>query len=877
MYDGHTPNNRAQEIVSALRQDSRFQFKEQGNYLRYGICPNCGHKELYVSKSMPFRIECGRKEKCRMSWTAKELLPHLFENYEKRFPPTRENPNATADAYLIEERGFSRSRIQGWYRQCQWKDGNSWITAVRFPLSPDGAIAWERLIRKGQDGRKANFIGAYKGLAWVPPGQVLNQGERCFITEGIFDSLAFHHAGYKTAAAMSSGNFPDKLIKGTHGRGVVWVLALDGDKAGTTAIRKHAKRLKEMGQHVAVCLPPDGNQDWNDLWKAGKLNQELIDEGLYQGRLFMAKKAMEKAWLLHMKKNSKTFMMDHGCAMHIVKVEAAYSAELQESGLPPDSEDALDLFKGFTTITRVSNVSVDRLYLEKDMIMGEQWYVFGVSYQAGYPKDRISLDGGQIATKDGFHKALLSTTRGGTFTGTPTHFSMLNDKWHTQTLPEVKSIPYVGREDKTGAYIFNDHAFMKGVKLEKNDHGYFEIDGQGYRCNMGEISIMTEGDFDPSWLPDFHTAFSWQGLAALAWWTGTLFAQQIREKHEMYPFFELTGEWGAGKSTLLKFLWKTFGRKFEGVDPLKTTPAGRRRTFNQVSCLPIVLIEGDREGTDQMKGKQFDFDELKTMFEGGITGTLGIPKRNNATEMNPFRATLLFSQNAEVVGSKALLSRICYNHLDKSHHKEGTDKLAAWFRSCRLDEVSGYLPLILSREKELLSLFHERYAQLYDRFQTEGVKGVRVVECHACVAAMGHVLARIFPDMNEERVEGLTHYLMCRAKDRDGILKSETPVVSQFWETFRYLNQESALRDGALDHSKESNRIALNLNEFRQACQYSGQELMDIKELKAKLSESKHHQLVSKNIQVRSRVTGKNVRCWVFTCGKREKVNYNGM
>lgn len=272
----------------------------------------------------------------------------------------------------------------------------------------------------------------------------------------------------------------------------------------------------------------------------------------------------------------------------------------------------------------------------------------------------------------------------------------------------------------------------------------------------------------------------------------------------------------------------------------------------------------------------FYFDELKTMFEGGITGTLGIPKRNNAIEMNPFRATLLFSQNAEVAGSKALLSRICYNHLDKTHHKEGTDKLAAWFRSCRLDEISGFLPLVLSREKELLDLFHSRFEQLYERFQAEGVKGIRVVECHACVAAMGHVLARIFPAMDDERVEGLTQYLLCRAKDRDGILKSETPIVSQLWETFRYLNQESALRDGALDHSRESNRIALNLNEFRQASQYSGQELIDIKELKAKLHESKNHKLVSRNIQVRSRVTGKNVRCWVFTCGKTEKVNYNG-
>lgn len=56
----YNDNTRAAEIVRALAQDDRFRFKDQSGYLRYGICPDCGKKELYVRKSEPWRIACGR-------------------------------------------------------------------------------------------------------------------------------------------------------------------------------------------------------------------------------------------------------------------------------------------------------------------------------------------------------------------------------------------------------------------------------------------------------------------------------------------------------------------------------------------------------------------------------------------------------------------------------------------------------------------------------------------------------------------------------------------------------------------------------------------------------------------------------------------------
>jgi hypothetical protein len=90
--------------------------------------------------------------------------------------------------------------------------------------------------------------------------------------------------------------------------------------------------------------------------------------------------------------------------------------------------------------------------------------------------------------------------------------------------------------------------------------------------------------------------------------------------HKSFPFIELVGEPGTGKSTLLSFLWKLFGRSnYEGIDPSKSSISGLLRTFRQVSNLPVVLLESDREG-DKGTVKQFDWNALKTLYDNGSLG-----------------------------------------------------------------------------------------------------------------------------------------------------------------------------------------------------------------------------------------------------------------
>lgn len=114
-------NSRLQaDIIRRLVND--FNFKEQGEWLRKGVCPDCKKKELYTSAEHPWVLRCGRLNKCQAEMHIKEVYPDLFESWSDRYPPTKENPAAAADAYLSEMRGFTLSLIRGCYSQENYYD-----------------------------------------------------------------------------------------------------------------------------------------------------------------------------------------------------------------------------------------------------------------------------------------------------------------------------------------------------------------------------------------------------------------------------------------------------------------------------------------------------------------------------------------------------------------------------------------------------------------------------------------------------------------------------------------------------------------------------------------------------------------------------------
>lgn len=99
------------QVITRLNRD--YHFKQVGEWLREGICPQCNKKELYTHAHTPKVVKCGRLNKCGYEAHVKELYDDLYKDWSKSYQRTPQNPNATADAYLKEGRGLDISLIKG--------------------------------------------------------------------------------------------------------------------------------------------------------------------------------------------------------------------------------------------------------------------------------------------------------------------------------------------------------------------------------------------------------------------------------------------------------------------------------------------------------------------------------------------------------------------------------------------------------------------------------------------------------------------------------------------------------------------------------------------------------------------------------------------
>ncbi|AMO55959.1 hypothetical protein GZ77_07350 [Endozoicomonas montiporae] len=890
----------ADEIVQALLNDSRFDFEDKGEYLRKGKCPNpkCGKKMLFVRKKQPWNVKCSREGNCQYEETTRNLLPELFENYSKRFPKTEENPQATADAYLSQNRHFDLARIRSWYSQEAWRNPETgeYCDTIRFYLDEKKTRYWERLIDKTKgDGQKANFGGMrkkdgsiYKGDAWLPPGVSINRKDEVWIVEGIFHATALHHVGKKAAGAFSCNNFPENLIKENKGKGITWILALDNEPGGLRYTKKHVEKLKKMGESFKVALTPPESEsgDWDDLYRVKKLDDKFFDLCFHSGHMFMAESPEDKAYYHHLRTKMRKFVLDYRSAIYGFTVGSDVDDALSgkknkkkdedEEAIKLDSEEGKEAFIDNVELDQICNCKPDFLYQQVDDILGERRYVFNFDYSNGSPSELVEFKGSVLESPSSFNKGLLLDSSGGSFDGNARQLKFLRDGWLNRRMKRVTSLPFLGYDRDVNAWIFQDHAFQNGKKLNLNKQGYFDLPDKGIKTSLKSVRIHTGGEHKTDWILDFLTAFHWQGLSLLAFFLGSLFVQQIRKQQKSWPFMEYTGDPGAGKSTVLEFCWSLLGREdYEGFDLNDATPAGLRRTFSNVSNMPVVLIESERTAPDYKdtaKKGGVDFERFKKLYNGRGTGTLGVARRNNEVEEHLFQASLIISQNNEVDGSDALLQRIVHCHVDKKHHRPGTKDIASRLASMPTEELSGFLDEALRNEAKILDKYFKAFAECEDRFANNGnLKDERVIKCHSQIAAMGYALQILFPALTDQHVQMLEAYLFERAHSREDRLADDHPLVQSFWDQYEFINHtkyngmEEGIYDDFVNHSKNPDLIAINFEHFKKIADMHRQERLDFRELRKLLPNSQRYAFKGKHVAVDSRLMGRTTKCWVFT------------
>ncbi|TCB49860.1 toprim [Acinetobacter sp. ANC 4779] len=885
-----------------------FNFKKVGEWYREGRCPECNEKELYTHAETPRIVKCGRMNKCGYEEHVKEICEDLFKDWSKDFPKTSTNPNASADAYLIQNRGFDISKLSGRYTQETYVNEylfpGIYSATVRFQIEEN--VFWERLIDRPErfGKRKANISGKVTGLYWTYHQKFddLCISKEIWLTEGIFNSIALSFSNITSAATLSSNNYPSKLLEKIKERceqlklkklpTLVW--AFDNDTAGRKATLKYHQQAVEEGWNSTAALPVSKNEsdlDWNDLYERRILDHaDQLKRFRHYGQLHITQTAQEAAQLIYnfydQKLNNFSFthhFKTYWFSLNRDKYEEEYKVQYENIGDSNKAEQ--EALKRAAKVEMICNAVLKGLYFQRNIITDESWYYFKIQNdERNQVKSTFSPE--QITSKPNFTNRLLGILPGVWWTGSEKQLqSIAQRETDPAHLKEVKTIDFIGYSKEHRTYIFNKHAVHKGKVIHINSHDFFKAGRLDLKSlSSSPVIQLNDKPFTPVWWQDFYKINHEKGLILLAWWTGSFFAEQIREKHSSYPFMEFVGQAGSGKSSLIDFMWKLSGRvgAKEGINPNSSSVPAVHRSMAQVSNLPVVFIEGDRKSDQKQVKQKFDWDELKDAYNGQNIRSRGLKTTGNDTYEPPFRGAIMISQNDPINASEAVLSRTLHIYVDMQGHTYEKKLIANRLYGITLDEASKYMTVCLQQEEKILDTFFQKFEEIEKEYHLSGVTHTRIALCHAQVSAMidaiaEHVLKGV---IDLEEICDAKAFMEKMALKRMEDLSDDHILVKQFWEVFEYINNSTANSNFSLNHHRHNDAtVAINLNEVYKAAARNYQSLHDINEMRTLLRSSKKYRFIEMNKQVRTNsfpvdefkqvktdvAVERNVKCWIFS------------
>ncbi len=876
------------EILKGLQQQFQFR-KTGGTWLQEGTCPDCGKREVFTAAKDPKVVRCSRADRCGWEDSVRNLLPDLFEDWSKRFPPSEENPTAAADAYLSHERGLDMRFLRGTYSQELYRDHDSGHTAatIRFPIGdPAEGAWWERIIdRPGRFDRKAHFRprAKWSGHCWLPNTvslSALAAADEIWITEGIFDAVALTMVGRPAVSNMSTNPYPEHflsdlrqaLVDANRASRPRLIFAFDVGAAGVRFSRKHIERARGEGwDATAAQVRPDGEGtklDWNDLllrhqsWNGdaekAPLGPDRIEEYLYNGAITIAPTPREKAKLISARHPALgSFDFRHGNRLWWARVKI-------------DDEGSRTL-----ETEEIANCAFRLLYRERDDIADETNYYLQLDFPYEQDTVKARFTAAACANSGEFKKRLMAFA--GMWSGTGEQLDRLIRN-QTRRLKVVEPIPFTGYSAKHGCWVLGDIAVRDGRLIEANREDYFDIGRAAVKLRSPERLLDIDYDADRisfKWVEDIWAAYGPKGLIALAFFCMSLFAVQIRQKHKSLGFLEITGEPGSGKSTLIEFLWKTLGRNgYEGFDPNKATRAFLARTLVKVANLPVGFVEGRRGDDENRHVPQFDYNELLVLYNGRSPRGTGRKSGGYETDEPPFLGSIYLMQNERIDAIPAVLERLMSMKIDKSRWSDATRSAAIRLEQWAPEDVSGTIVHVCRNEAKFLPFFFERF-QHHDNDMKKRVAGLynaRPIKCHSQLAAAVEALPHLFPTCKPEWIAETLAQVDAMALDRQQACGGDHPLVSDFWEKYDYLlsrDHDNAWDDGKSvnQHRKRETLIAVNLPHFESRCRSAGLTPPPMDKLKKLLRNSQSRKFIAANASVNN-PAGATSRCWIFQQAK---------
>lgn len=885
----------AEEITNTFTQQltqrltDHYKLSDSGKYLR-GKCPECTQPTLWTLKNDPVLLRCD----CGVKLNTAELYPELTDNLNANYPATDTDHKRTANAYIIINRGLPLVDIHSWYEQGDyWNEkGNKGTATVLFWLNQEKTISFEQLIEPvtitEEDGSQTvqptRFKGATAGLYWQPPAQEIKKCDKVYLCDGIFNAMALAVKGYKVIGLLNYKTLPDTLLTDHKDKAINWVVALGNSSQARDLTRKHLLKLKKQEQKNSCVFSSDTHEkmDWSELYKLGKLENKDFETYRYYGDVEAASSALEKAYILWKHDSRNHFCFNHRNKTYAVKVDskeflkAKKDAEVDSGN---DEEHCKEqAFHQTADINKIATFALDYLYFQQPQTGDTGQNFFNITFENKSPSIQHPFPGCVLTAANDFKKAIRKVSPSAIFKGSSFDLEFLSEKWQEKGLHNVSTIDYLGYDRLSKAYIFEDFAVQDGVIHKVNDQSFFKLKQHTIKSTHSlphSIAHQLTMTKPVDWLSDYRTAYGTKGMIVLAWWFGTLFAQQIRAKHRSYPFFEIFGEAGSGKSDMVDVLFKLYGLHNMGFNPSRgfTSYAGLQRKTSELANMPIVFNETENDNHAKEKHvEQFDWARFLDFYEGRNGVAKGVATNDNKTRMPEFKAALMAVQNPQITGSEAIITRFITVNFDRSHHRPEGRKASDRLKDLEIKAVSGFLLPTIAKASAILA----QYETSFEKYRTQlnalpDIKMQRISHNHAQIMALTDCLKIVLP-VTDADVTAVHTALKTMAVTKQQTINQDNPVVQQFWSNYEYLNShavddgfgEFKISDDLINHSNSPEyEIAVNLEHFNAKCFDARLPMLSTADLRKYLPSSKTRKFVEAKM-VFSRLEKKSLRCWIF-------------
>lgn len=151
-------------------------------------------------------------------------------------------------------------------------------------------------------------------------------------------------------------------------------------------------------------------------------------------------------------------------------------------------------------------------------------------------------------------------------------------------------------------------------------------------------------------------------------------------------------------------------------------------------------------------------------------------------------------------------------------------------------------------------------------FANEKIKTYRIAKNHAQLMALAKPMVKI-TGLKDKHLTAIYDFIEEMAIERERAIMADSPILQEFWEAYEYLNGPDT--NPMLNHSRDENTIAINLNHFVRVAHDQRQQMPALSELKPKLKNTRTHKFVgikavNSNLHRNDSFMSQTVKCWVF-------------